>query len=143
MKICGFSKESQRIIYACKYGKWYFENTPYFNRFLSLQGDLTVAEYERQFAKLQHLCQLVERDGHDFIRFLKGLRPRYIGMPATTLQKQLEEKSALSTCFDRLACENRNLKKGNLNKQQKPMLWNPWQRISSLTLRSKNKKQSM
>ena len=66
----------QRILYKLHYGDWYVQNEVYLHQFLSLrQGDLTVAEYEYEFARLQYLCQLVEDVGYDLISFLRGLRP--------------------------------------------------------------------
>ena len=68
--------DMQRIIYACKYGNWYYENKDYFDRFLNLrQGKLTVDEYSDEFSSLQAQCALDEDDEHYVTIFTRGLRP--------------------------------------------------------------------
>ena len=57
--------DMQRIIYACKYENWYYENKDYFVQFLNLrQGNLTVDEYSDEFSKLLEVCGLDENDEH-------------------------------------------------------------------------------
>lgn len=66
----------QRIIYACKYGNWYYENKEYFDQFLNLrQGKLTIDEYSDEFSSLQAQCALDEDNGHYVTIFTRGLRP--------------------------------------------------------------------
>lgn len=62
------------MIYACKYGKCYYNNEDYFKQFLGLrQGDLTVAKYEDKFARQQYISQPVEDEAYDLISFHIGL----------------------------------------------------------------------
>ena len=66
----------KEVKYASKYGMWYFENAVYFRSFLDLkQGELSVLEYSDEFSKLQDACGMEDDEEHDFISFVRGLRP--------------------------------------------------------------------
>ena len=55
---------------------WYFENAVYFRSFLDLkQGELSVLEYSDKFSRLQGACGMEDDEEHDFISFVRSLRP--------------------------------------------------------------------
>ena len=39
------------------------------------QGELSVLEYSEEFSRLQDACGMEDAEGHDFISFVRGLRP--------------------------------------------------------------------
>ena len=71
-----FYNALQGVIYACQYGLRYAINKNYFQRFLDLkQEELSVLEYSDQFSRLQDACGMEDDEEHDFISFVRGLRP--------------------------------------------------------------------
>ena len=70
LQISELHNTTERTIYTCKYGDWYYANKVYFEQFLNLrQGDLTVDEYLVEFSRLQCLCKL-KSENYDFDNFL-------------------------------------------------------------------------
>ena len=57
-------------------GIWYVENEDNFLQFLDLkQEELSVLEYSNEFSRLQDACGMEDDEEHDFISFVRGLRP--------------------------------------------------------------------
>jgi len=74
--ISKFYNALQGVRYACQYGLWYAVNKNYFQQFLDLkQEELSVLEYSDQFSRLQDACGMEDDEEHDFISFVRGLRP--------------------------------------------------------------------
>lgn len=63
----------QRVIYACEYGDWYYENRYYLNLRL---GKLSMDEYADEFDRLNCLCKLGR--ANYFNCFLKDLWSRIL-----------------------------------------------------------------
>ena len=74
--ISKFYNALQGVRYACQHGLWYVVNKNYFQQFLDLkQEELSVLEYSDEFSRLQDACGMEDDEEHDFISFVRGLRP--------------------------------------------------------------------
>ena len=107
-------------------GIWYVEIEDNFLQFLDLkQEELSVLEHSDQFSRLQDACGMEDDEEHDFISFVRGLRPDIV--------ERMTDCTNIHEAYWEAICVERMLKRSPLEKVTPPLtvdhVQNQWQKI--------------